>query len=168
MTNCVLHIDPVFRNQRDKSTGRFVRGMTPWNKHKNHSAGGRSSETRFLKGHSPHNTKPDGYEALRMDNSKYPYIYIKADGKMISKHRWIWEKHNGPIPRNCIITFKDGNHMNCAIYNLEMITKRENAIRNANIQKRSETLRILYSRERIRKIYQLPALSGLYKRLVNF
>ena len=42
-------------------------------------------------------------------------------------HRAEYEKHNGPIPDGMDVMFKDGNHENCAISNLALISKAENA-----------------------------------------
>ena len=37
-------------------------------------------------------------------------------------HHVIWMEHNGPIPPGHKVAFKDGNHLNCAIENLELLT----------------------------------------------
>ena len=46
-------------------------------------------------------------------------------------HRKIWQEHHGEIPEGHIVTVKDGNKTNCAIDNLELMSKADNARRNA-------------------------------------
>jgi hypothetical protein len=82
----------------------------------------------FKKGNEPHNMKYDGHERL---DPKDGYIYIRiSKGKYVLKHRLVWEQHNGPIPKGNIIIFKDKDKYNLNIDNLQMITKRENMLRN--------------------------------------
>ena len=45
-------------------------------------------------------------------------------------HRLVWEEHNGPIPRNHVITFLDGNWRNCDISNLMCISRGANCRAN--------------------------------------
>jgi len=40
-------------------------------------------------------------------------------------------QEHGPIPRGMVIIFKDGNSMNCELSNLEMITMKDNMLRNS-------------------------------------
>ena len=42
-------------------------------------------------------------------------------------HRAVWEEHNGPIPEDMAVSFKDSNRLNCDINNLMLITRGENA-----------------------------------------
>lgn len=44
--------------------------------------------------------------------------------------RKMWEDHNGPIPPKHVVVFKDKNRQNCAIENLELISRAELARRN--------------------------------------
>jgi len=84
--------------------------------------------TFFKAGHEPHNTKYDGYERL---DPKDGYIQVRIKkGKFVLKHRYVWEQHNGPIPKGKIIIFKDSNKYNLSIDNLQMITTKENMERN--------------------------------------
>ena len=46
----------------------------------------------------------------------------KADKRTVYLHHVIWEEHNGPIPPRHKLAFKDGNHLNCDISNLELLT----------------------------------------------
>lgn len=111
---------------------RFVKGREPHNKGKRidefMSAEGieRSSVTRFKKGHLPHNTKPIGYERV---DPKDGYIFIKVSmsGKMVAKHRYIWEQAHGKIPDGYLVSFRDGNRHNCDLSNLYLLSREENA-----------------------------------------
>jgi hypothetical protein len=72
--------------------------------------------------------KYDGHERIC---AKDGYVYIRiAKGKYVLKHRLVWEQHNGPIPKGHIIIFKDRNKLNLNIDNLQMVTLRENMLRN--------------------------------------
>lgn len=105
------------------------KGTTPPNKGKKQKeymskeAIERTKATRFQKGSIPPDAVPVGYERLDKDG----YIYIKVEGKrkLVLKHRHIWEKHFGTIPKGNNIQFKDGNKHNCDIDNLYMISRGE-------------------------------------------
>jgi hypothetical protein len=87
----------------------------------------RCKGTMFKKGAAPHNTKYDGHERLSKDG----YIEMRIrPGKYVLKHRYVWEQHNGPIPPNMIVVFKDGNSQNITIENLQLISRHENMKRN--------------------------------------
>lgn len=110
--------------------GRFRKGHIPSNKGKRQSeymtadAIERTKATRFKKGHLPHNTKQVGHERIC---SKDGYVYIKVEGsrKMVLKHRLVWERHHGAIPKGYNVQFKDGNRQNCDISNLYLISRQE-------------------------------------------
>lgn len=109
---------------------RFQPGHITHNKGKKMSKDiyDRVKVSMFKKGIEPHNTKYDGHERL---DPKDGYIYIRiSKGKYVLKHRLVWEQHNGPIPKGNIIIFKDKDKYNLNIDNLQMITKRENMLRN--------------------------------------
>lgn len=109
---------------------RFKKGQTPPNKGKKLSefmseeAIEKTKATRFRKGRVPHNHKLIGYERINRDG----YIEVKVRDEKHTrnfelKHRFIWEKHNGKIPKGYNIQFKDGNRQNCKIENLYMISR---------------------------------------------
>lgn len=98
----------------------------------------KAKATMFKPGHK-RNVKEVGHISIRKDSGGrryYKYIKIK-DRVWHLLQRHIWEKHHGPIPKGHVITFKDGDSMNCQIDNLEMISMRENARRNVNPEKLS-------------------------------
>lgn len=111
---------------------RFKKGQTPPNKGKKLSefmseeAIGKIKKTQFKKGNIPPNHKPIGYERINRDG----YIEVKVRDEKYTrnfelKHRFIWEKHFGPIPESHNIQFKDGNKLNCKIENLYIISRAE-------------------------------------------
>ncbi len=88
----------------------------------------------FKSGHVPHNQKPkNGIISIREDKKtgkKYKYIRI-APNNWVLLSRLNYERHIGPIPKNNIIIFKDGDSLNCHPTNLKAITRREHVIKNA-------------------------------------
>ena len=58
---------------------------------------------------------------------------IKAKGgrhEYKLKHRYLWKKHKGKIPKGMIIRFKDGDKTNITMKNLEMVTHNEHLMLN--------------------------------------
>jgi hypothetical protein len=123
---------------------RFQKGIVPANKglrRPGYSIGrGRMRETQFCKGQQPHNTMP--MWSFRWyaggSNAAAGYLVLKT-GKRGPKpldgwefvHKLIWEQAKGPLPdwRDARIWWKDGDHGNCALSNLELITAQEHMAR---------------------------------------
>ncbi len=115
--------------------GRFQKGQESFTKGKKQEdymspeALERAKATRFKPGHEPGNTKPVGTITQRADG----YLYIKRadEGRYWDQwqplQRYVWERHNGPIPDGMLITFKDGDPTNCDIDNLMLIDTATNA-----------------------------------------
>ncbi len=134
--------------QRRKSY--FVKGHTPANKGKkitdymSEEAVKKVKLSTFKKGHVPGNTLYNGAVVIRnQNNNQYAYIRV-ACGKWEPLHRFRWKRVNGEIPKGYIVVFADGNTMNCAIENLELISRKENALRNQNAKKAAEKMRENY------------------------
>lgn len=125
--------------EKHKADSRLKPGNVSFNKGKKQSeymtpeAIARTVKTRFKKGHTPHNTKPgNGMIVERADKSGRIYQYIRiSKAKWELLHRVVWERKHGPIPEGMIITFKDGNSLNCELDNLEQISMEENMLRNS-------------------------------------
>ena len=129
--------DPEFRKmelarqgKRLKKAGpKFQKGHIPDNKGKKmpEDLKIKLQYTFFKKGSTPHNTKYDGHE--RITDEGYIMIRIKK-GHYVLKHRHVWETEHGPIPKDHILTFIDGNKQNTSLANLELITRSEGMARN--------------------------------------
>ena len=118
----------------------FKKGAQPANKGKKQTdfmtpdAIARTAATRFGKGHLPHNAIgcKDGDIRIRTDKTKRHYKWIRvAMGKWQMLHVVNWIVQHGPLPKGMIIVFKSGDTMDCALDNLELITKAENMKRNS-------------------------------------
>jgi hypothetical protein len=70
----------------------------------------------------------DGYIEIKVRDLKSGF---SGDNYEL-KQRWVYEQKHGPIPDNMNVIFKDGNRQNCEIDNLELISKKENLLRNFN------------------------------------
>ena len=57
---------------------------------------------------------------------------IKTENGYVYLSRKLWEQHFGPIPKHKLVSYKDGNPLNCTIENLHLITRAENALINRN------------------------------------
>ncbi|WP_414462920.1 HNH endonuclease [Hyphomicrobium sp. DY-1] len=104
-------------------TGRFEKGSEPANKGKPcpPGKGGRhpnARRTQFKKGQLPHNTKYLGHERISKDG----YLEISVDERnphtgferrYVLKHKWLWEKQNGPVPEGHALKCLDGDRTNC-------------------------------------------------------
>lgn len=125
--------------KQHKIDSQFKKGMVSHNKGKKQSefmspeAIERTKRTRFKNGNLPHNTKEkDGAISIRKDKNGIEYKYIRTSLSVWEAlHRYTWMQHHGHIPENFVVTFKDGNTLNCDINNLECISMSENMLRNS-------------------------------------
>lgn len=110
-------------------TGYFNKGHIPWNAGTKGLTG--RNKTSFKKGHRPANYRHVGAERVC---SKDGYILIKikekdphttAKTRYKHKHIVLWEKKHGPVPKGCVIIFKDGNMYNFRLNNLVCISRSE-------------------------------------------
>lgn len=137
-----LVIPKHIREER-KKLGQRKKGDVPFNKGRKQSEYmsaeniANTAKTRFKKGNKPHNTaEKDGTISIRPDNkSGLEYKYIRTSlGVWDLYHRVVWEKVNGKIQDGYVVAFKDSNTHNCKIENLELITMRENMLRNSLVR----------------------------------
>jgi hypothetical protein len=113
---------------------RYKKGHEPFNKGKKMPKDiyEKCKVSMWKPGHRPHNWKPDGTILERIDKTGRVYKYYKVkDSHWILYHHKVWNDHYGSIPSKHVVSFKDGNSLNCDISNLELITMAENAIRNS-------------------------------------
>ena len=67
---------------------------------------------------------------------KCGYLIRKVNNDLPLNKRWkaahviVWEKHHGPVPEGCMVTFKDGNKKNFYPENLELVTRKDLLDRN--------------------------------------
>jgi hypothetical protein len=74
---------------------------------------------------------PQGKKRLWFQNGKYRWM-IKVGNEFVHYHRYKWEKHRGPIPKNKKLHFIDGDTTNCKLSNLVLLTKAALARRISN------------------------------------
>ena len=115
-------------------TGQFKKG------HKAHNKGKKWDEymskdkqencrkTTFKKGNVPKNYRKVGSERISKDG--YIEIKVAEPNKWKYKHRVIYEKYYGKIPKGYNVIFLDGDKLNIDINNLKAISKHDNLIMN--------------------------------------
>lgn len=65
-------------------------------------------------------------DGIRFTEMKGGYLRgSMKDGKRITMHKYIWEKHRGPVPDGFVIHHKDKDPKNNNIKNLELIPMKE-------------------------------------------
>lgn len=105
---------------------RFKKGQRPWIAGKKGvSAGGVA--TQFKKGQRAHNHVAIGTEVM----ASIGYLKRKVAEPNVWQfvHILAWEAANGQVPEGSMLRFRDGNRLNCAIENLECVTKQEHMAR---------------------------------------
>lgn len=115
---------------RQKTT--WKKGQVSWNKGMKGLKFAGSEKGHFKKGSLPHNTKPDDVTTVRKDKDGKLHEFVKISmGVWKPKRLLVWEEHKGPVKKGMCIWVKDGNTMNTNIDNLELITRKENRLRNS-------------------------------------
>lgn len=109
---------------------RFEKGQKPWCFGKKIGSHPNSAKTQFKKGEMPHNHQPIG-TILPVSTQPYLKIKIAEPNKWEMLHRHNWKKANGEIPKGFCLVFRDGNAHNCAVENLELISRSELQRRNS-------------------------------------
>lgn len=116
---------------------QYRRGSTPANKGRKVSAATYELlKATFFKPHNrPRTTLDVGtivktFKKLRNGEQESYYCKKIAERTWKMLHHIVWEEHNGPIPPGHVITFLDGNTLNCDISNLMCVSKAANACAN--------------------------------------
>jgi hypothetical protein len=105
-------------------------------------------KTMFKKGQKPHNTRKEGEESKSTDG----YTYVKiADNDWRLKHRVVYENVNGPVPENHVVIFKDNNLQNFDINNLQVISQKENMLRNTIHQYPEQIQELIKLKNKLKK-----------------
>lgn len=108
--------------------GQFQKGHIPINKGTKGMFNVGGNKTSFKKGNIPQNHREVGSERINADG--YIEIKTKEPNVFELKHRVVYEKINGPIPKDCNVVFADGNKMNLNPDNLVLVSKSEMLIMN--------------------------------------
>ncbi len=112
---------------------RFPKGHVPANKGLRRP-GWFAGRTQFQKGQRPRNTLPvgtvmpnsAGYMRIKISDAPEPSHAKGANSRNWEfVHRRVWEAAHGPIPKGHRIWWKDRNHGNCALENLELLSDAE-------------------------------------------
>ena len=109
--------------------GQFIKGLIPWNKGKKDFRP--SPETEFKKGEDHYGPTHPSWKG-GVQNNKRDGVNLWVDGKRIRRARWVWEQHNGELPKGYVIFHKDGDKDNDHPNNLEAISRAELLKRNRN------------------------------------
>lgn len=135
-----LKKDPEWKLMKSMTTS-FKKGSVPSNKGRKQSeymtreAIRRTKATRFKKGQLPKNTLHDGAITIRYSSAsrgRKPTKFIRiALNKWVELQRYNWEKKYGPIPKGMRLWCKNGDRLNCEPDNWELITRKENVLRNS-------------------------------------
>ena len=109
-------------------TGQYRKGQTPMNKGQKMPYNANSARTQFKKGSVPPNRVPlwterdDGYGYIEMKVPlENPYTGFKT--RFMHKHRYLWEKENGPLPKGHALKCLDGDKRNTDPQNWEAIPR---------------------------------------------
>lgn len=119
----------MFRNNLTTGTGgHFRKGSVPWNKGLKGYMG--ANKTSFKKGGIPPTYKPVGSERIIKDG--YIEVKVKDPNKWELKHRLIYRKHHGEIPKGHNVIFADRNKRNFDIDNLILVSRAQMLVLNKN------------------------------------
>ena len=129
---------------------QFKKGQTSHNKGKKMPPKlyEKIKRTMFKPGNKPGNIKKVG--AIRIDHDGYTYVKI-ADADWRLKHRVVYENVNGPVPANHVVIFKDNNINNFDINNLQMISQKENMLRNTIHQYPEQIQELIKLKNKLKK-----------------
>lgn len=121
----------------------FKHGNIPHNKGKKMPESTRAKiKTMFQPGNTPANAQHDGAISIR-DTNRRPTVYLRlGPRKWVNYARYTWEQAYGLIPAGHVITMIDGNSLNCAIENLQIISRKQNMARNLNRAKSAKTNKV--------------------------
>lgn len=133
-----------------KLASQFKANYSPFNKGKKQKeymskqAIERTKATRFKPNHIPFSTNKIGNGAVvwrkeRAHGKSYQYIRIEKS-VWVLYHRHLWQARHGPIPKDQIVIFIDGDTKNVNINNLKLISRRENMYRNSVHEYAKETI----------------------------
>jgi hypothetical protein len=110
----------------------FKKGGVPANKGTKGKYNVGGNKTSFKPGQRPPNYRPIGSE--RTDRDGYTLVKVSDTGtspqRWKLKHRLLWEKQHGVVPKGHVVIFADGDKQNITIDNLILISNRQLAMIN--------------------------------------
>lgn len=119
---------------------RFQKGQQAWNKGlKGLALGGKA--TQFKPGNLPHNHVSIG--SIITDRDGYLHIKVADPDRWRLLHQKTWEDQYGPIPVGMVLVFRDRNLKNCALNNLELISRPDLMRRNSIHRYPSELIGVM-------------------------
>ncbi|WP_428413049.1 HNH endonuclease [Pararhizobium sp.] len=109
-------------------SGRYEKGSVPANKGKKMPYNPNTARTQFKKGNQPHNTNFLGHERVGSDGYVWVSVqqtnpYTGADRSYVQKHKWLWEKQNGPVPKDHCLKCLDGDKQNTDPSNWDLVPR---------------------------------------------
>lgn len=110
-----------------------------------------SRKTTFKKGHTPKNYKPVGTEVFQKKDG-YIKIKIAEPNKWMLKHRFVWEQHNGLIPKGFNVQFVNKDRADCRIENLYLISRSEQINNNSIIRYPEELRKTIHRVSKIKRL----------------
>jgi len=116
-------------NHPNNVAARFTKGHHPSNKGKRMppEVYAKVARTMFKKGNTPHNHREVGSERVNVDG--YIEIKVAEPNRWRLKHRVVWERVNGAIPRGHNVQFRNHNPLDCRIENLYLISREDQMAR---------------------------------------
>lgn len=84
-------------------------------------------------------------------------IKVKQPDVWMYKHKYIWEKKYGKIPKDYVLVFKDGDRLNCKLNNLMLVSKADMIVMNNKGLKTNYGEQILKTNILISKLFQKKA-----------
>ena len=115
-------------------TGQFEKGHHPWTKGKSikeicykPDSYARWKSSVYTKGQRAHNKAAVGTEVI--DDHGYIKVKVADPSTWEFKHRLIYEKAYGPIPKGMMLAFIDGDKTNISLDNMMLISNEANGIR---------------------------------------
>lgn len=119
---------------RTGRTGHFTKGQVSHNMGKRcpEGVGGRhpnARKTQFKKGDRPHSYRGPGHESI---DPKDGYVIVivaernphtGAETRPVHKHRYLWERANGPVPEGQCLKCLDGDKTNTDPSNWALISR---------------------------------------------
>lgn len=99
-------------------TGQIKKGNVPFNKGIKGWCAPGSEKGHFRKGQRPHTWRGAGHERI---DSREGYVVMIVDEpnpwtgaatRPVHKHRWLWERANGPLPKGHVLKCLDGDRAN--------------------------------------------------------